>query len=152
LFIYCASFNRSPIASDRSTLSLPARSIKCKHPRDVDPFFKSTPLTCTVRMLQATIIFRTICCKNFRGLSLTSQWYTCETDYSFHLELSIQLLYLFVQFPLNLAHLMLIWLDVNSHQGRQVHLAEKYSKFRVFLYVKNNIFSYGCLAKWILKM
>jgi hypothetical protein len=34
--------------------------------------------------------------------------YTCEIDCSFHSELSIQLLYLFAQFPSTLAHPMLI--------------------------------------------
>ena len=141
LFIYCASFNLSPIASDRSTLSLPARSIKWRHPREVDPFFKSNPLTCTVRMLHATKVSKHYVPKilgfDFNKQSLA---YTCEIDCSFHLELLIQLLYLFVQFPSSPTHQMLIWLDVSSHLGQQVHSAERYSKFRAFLYVKNNKF------------
>ena len=52
--MYWASFNLSPVTSDFSTLSLPARSIRCRQPLEVDPFFKSSPRTCTVRILQTS--------------------------------------------------------------------------------------------------
>lgn len=55
LFMCWASFNLSPVASDRSTRSLPARSTRCKDPRKVDWVFWSMPHTCMVKMLPQMI-------------------------------------------------------------------------------------------------
>ena len=51
LLMCWASFNRSPVASDLSTLSLPARSTKWRHPRKIPPVARSVPFTWTVNTL-----------------------------------------------------------------------------------------------------
>lgn len=45
LLICCASLSLSPVTADRSTLSLPARSTRCRAPRKVLLVFKSWPWT-----------------------------------------------------------------------------------------------------------
>ncbi|KAJ0625376.1 hypothetical protein HanLR1_Chr01g0000911 [Helianthus annuus] len=52
LLICCASFNLSPVTSDLSTRSLPARSTKCIQPRRTPPDVRSRPCTCTVKQLR----------------------------------------------------------------------------------------------------
>lgn len=51
LLICCASFSLSPVTSDLSTLSLPARSTRCIQPRRMVSDVKSLPWTCTVKQL-----------------------------------------------------------------------------------------------------
>jgi hypothetical protein len=55
LLICCASFSLSPVASDRSTLSLPARSTKYKQLFVASPE-SSSPFTCTIKILQRYIV------------------------------------------------------------------------------------------------
>ena len=51
MLMCCASFRRSPVASDRDKRSLPARSTRYKTPRVIVPVSLVTPSTCTMTML-----------------------------------------------------------------------------------------------------